>query len=59
MSISICHGECYRDPDTGEIFCPCVPGGWVSECPKESCSQARKNAPFNGDKNESEARNEQ
>lgn len=35
MSISICHGECYRDPDTREIFCPCVPGGWVSECPKD------------------------
>ena len=34
MSPSTCHGECYRDPDTGEIFCPCVPGGWVSECPK-------------------------
>lgn len=41
MSISICHGECYRDPDTGEIFCPCVPGGWVIECPKESCHQSR------------------
>lgn len=40
MSISICHGECYRDPDTGEIFCPCAPGGWVSECPKAALAEA-------------------
>lgn len=56
MSPSICNGLCWRDADTGEIFCPCVPGGWETECPKESCSQARKNAPFSGDKNESEVK---
>ncbi len=41
MSLSICNGLCWRDADTGEIFCPCVPGGWVSECPKKSCHQSR------------------
>ena len=40
MSISNCNGLCWRDADTGEIFCPCVPGGWVSECPKAALAEA-------------------
>lgn len=33
MTLSTCRGECHRDADTGDVFCPVC--GWTEECPKE------------------------
>ena len=35
MTISNCNGLCWRDADTGELYCPAC-GAWIGECPKGS-----------------------
>lgn len=34
MALSLCRGDCWKDRDTGEIFCPRV-NDWVECCPKK------------------------